>query len=462
MRDAQTRIRIKMKTGGVNPAAINAFLHQYSKVVRRETGMIPESEIEAAADLPRIEDQAEPEDARDLADQSVILKLNGGLGTSMGLEKAKSLLAVRGELTFLDIIVRQFLRFRAELSPRLTLLFMNSFSTSDDTRKALAACSELGDPAALELLQNRVPKIAVDTLEPIEWPANPTLEWCPPGHGDLYPALLGSGRLDELLAAGKRYLFVSNSDNLGAALDLRLLAFFAKSEAPFLMEVTRRTAADKKGGHIAVRKSDGCLLLRESAQCLDEDKERFQDINYHRYFNTNNLWIRLDALKAELERNGGLLPLPLIRNTKTVDPRNKQTPKVYQLETAMGAAIECFDHAQAIEVPRSRFAPVKTTADLFAVRSDAYVLDGWFLLALRPERNLQPPIIQVDERYQLVDGLEALGVEPSLVRCQRLQVTGPVRFEQGVVLEGEVEFINRGSELKTVAAGTYRDRKVEL
>jgi UTP--glucose-1-phosphate uridylyltransferase len=451
-----------METGGVNPAAINAFLHQYSKVVRRETGMIPESEIEAVADLPRIEDQAEPEDARDLADQSVILKLNGGLGTSMGLEVAKSLLAVRGELTFLDIIVRQFLRFRAELSARLTLLFMNSFSTSDDTRKALAAYSELGDPAALELLQNRVPKIAVDTLESIEWPANPTLEWCPPGHGDLYPALLGSGRLDQLLAAGKRYLFVSNSDNLGAALDLRLLAFFAKSEAPFLMEVTRRTAADKKGGHIAVRKSDGRLLLRESAQCLDEDKENFQDINYHRYFNTNNLWIRLEALKEELERNGGLLPLPLIRNTKTVDPRNKQTPKVYQLETAMGAAIQCFDHAQAIEVPRSRFAPVKTTADLFAVRSDAYVLDDWFLLALRPERNLQPPIIQLDERYQLVDGLETLGVEPSLVRCQRLQVTGPVRFEQGVMLEGEVEFINRGSELKTVAAGTYRDRKVEL
>jgi UDP-N-acetylglucosamine pyrophosphorylase len=58
------------------------------------------------------------------------------------------------------------------------------------------------------------------TLAPAEWSVNKHLEWCPPGHGDLYTALYGSGKLDELLADGVKYMFVSNSDNLGATLDL--------------------------------------------------------------------------------------------------------------------------------------------------------------------------------------------------------------------------------------------------
>ena len=103
-------------------------------------------------------------------------------------------------------------------------------------------------------MQNKVPKIDVKSLAPIDWPPNPSLEWCPPGHGDIYPSLLGSELLDELLNEGKNFLFVSNSDNLGATLDLRLLDFFARSGAPFLMEVTARTAADRKGGHLGAQK----------------------------------------------------------------------------------------------------------------------------------------------------------------------------------------------------------------
>ena len=149
-------------------------------------------------------------------------------------------------------------------------------------------------------------------------------------------------------------------------------------------------------------------MLRESAQCPEEDLAAFQDIERHRYFNTNNLWIRLDALRAELDRGDGLLPLPLIRNEKTIDPRDKSTPKVFQLETAMGAAIECFDGARAIEVQRNRFSPVKTTADLLAVRSDAYELDAEFRLELRPERNGVPPVVKLSDHYKLVDQFEPL------------------------------------------------------
>jgi UDP-N-acetylglucosamine pyrophosphorylase len=462
MRDATPEIEAKMDKAGLSAAAIHAFLHQYKKVVLNEAGLIPEDSLTPVESLPTIADQPNPGDVSALAAETVVLKLNGGLGTGMGLEKAKSLLRVRGDFTFLDIIVRQYLDLRSSVAPQLALLFMNSFSTSEDTVTALKHYQELGDPRKLELMQNKVPKIDVKSHAPVAWPENPLLEWCPPGHGDIYPSLLGSGLLDQLLAGRKRYLFVSNSDNLGATLDLRLLAFFARCGAPFLMEVTARTAADRKGGHLARRKGDGRLLLRESAQCPDQDMNAFQDIERHRFFNTNNLWIRLDALRAELDRGNGLLPLPLIRNEKTVDPRDKTTPKVFQLETAMGAAIECFDGATAIQVPRSRFAPVKSTADLLSVRSDAYELDAAFRLKLISDRNSAPPIVKLEDRYKLVDRLEDLVAEgaPSLARCRSLAVEGNLKFAPGVEVVGDVKFTNSEDATKTIPTGIYENRDV--
>jgi UTP--glucose-1-phosphate uridylyltransferase len=464
MQDATRQIETKMEAAGLSAAAIRAFLYQYRKLGQSEAGAIPEHSIGPVESLPSIDEQPLPRDPSDLVARTVVLKLNGGLGTSMGLANAKSLLKVRGELTFLDVIVRQFLHLRETVAPRLGLLFMNSFSTSYDTVAALSNYPQLGDPKQLELLQNKVPKIDVKSLAPIDWPANPALEWCPPGHGDIYPSLLGSKLLDRLLNEGKNFLFVSNSDNLGATLDLRLLDSFARSGAPFLMEVTARTGADRKGGHLARRNSDHRLLLRESAQCRAEDLGTFQDIERYGYFNTNNLWIRLDALRAELDRGNGLLPLPLIRNEKTVDPRDKSTPKVLQLETAMGAAIECFDGAGAIEVPRSRFSPVKTTSDLLGVRSDAYELDQEFRLILRKERNGVPPIAKLDDNYKVVDQFEELiasGV-PSLIRCRSITVNGKIQFEAGVEVIGDVKFTNRGEETRRVPSGVYQDRETDL
>src|ERR1700722_14084345 len=329
MDDLPNLIRAKMEAAGLGTAAIRAFLFQYDKLELNEAGLIPESSISPLGTLSSIENETVSGETSNVAARTVVLKLNGGLGTGMGLDRAKSLLVVRNDLTFLDIIARQFLQLRSTVAPELRLLLMNSFSTSSDTAKALASYPELGDPSKLELMQNKVPKIDVKSLAPVDWPKNPSLEWCPPGHGDIYPSLLGSGLLEGLLNEGKEFLFVSNSDNLGATLDLRLLDYFANSGAPFLMEVTARTVADRKGGHLARRNADRHLLLRESAQCPEEDLAAFQDIERHRYFNTNNLWIRLDALRAELNRGVGLLPLPLIRNEKTIDPRDKSTPKAF-------------------------------------------------------------------------------------------------------------------------------------
>lgn len=431
-----------MEAAGLSEAAVAAFERSYGLLAANETGMIPESAIKPADKLPAYEDICSSGAAdKSLLAKTIMLKLNGGLGTGMGLEKAKSLLEVRDGQTFLDLIVRQVLAARKATGADLRFLLLNSFSTSDDTLGHLAKYPELGDPKKLELMQNKVPKIDAKSLAPVEWPANAEMEWCPPGHGDLYPAILGSGMLQSLLDEGFLYLFVSNSDNLGATLDPALLRWFAESGQPFVMEVTERTAADRKGGHLAVRADDGRLLLRESAQCPDEDMDVFQDISKHRYFNTNNLWLRLDALAAELKKNGGLLPLPVIRNKKTVDPRDKKSPAVFQLETAMGAAIECFDGAGAVVVPRTRFAPVKTTADLLALRSDAYVITDDGRAQLAPERKGIPPEIILDgDHFKLVDQLDASlqGGVPSLLHCRKLEVHGPAKFSSTDRFEGDV------------------------
>jgi UDP-N-acetylglucosamine pyrophosphorylase len=223
------------------------------------------------------------------------------------------------------------------------------------------------------------------------------------------------------------------------------------------MEVTRRTAADRKGGHLAKRKSDGRLLLREVAQCPESDIDAFQNIDRHQYFNTNSLWLRLDRLKEQLVADAGVLPLPMIRNNKTVDPRAKDSTPVIQLETAMGAAIECFAGSAAIDVPRSRFAPVKTTGDLLALRSDAYEVLENGQVRLHASRQGRPPVIQLSDEYKLVDSIETLGV-PSLIGCASLKISGPVRFAPGVILQGDVEVSHPGPETKTVPAGIYRDQ----
>ncbi len=453
--------RQKMQAAGLSDSAIRAFRGSYAALLAGETGMIPENTIVAAKDLLCADDLAPPDSARalELLKQTVIIKLNGGLGTGMGLEKAKSLLPVRGEDTFLDLIAQQILRLRAETGSEVPIfMLMNSFSTSADTAAHLTArFPQLGGIETWELMQNKVPKVLAGSLEPAAWPTNPDQEWCPPGHGDIYACLVGSGWLERLLSVGVRYAFVSNSDNLGATLDPSILDWFAESGMPFAMEVTRRTESDKKGGHLAVRLSDGRFLLRESAQCPKNDEQHFQDIDLHRYFNTNNLWIDLEALKAALEVNGGLIPLPPIMNRKTVDPRDANSPAVIQVETAMGAAIECFQGAGAIEVSRERFAPVKTTSDLLCVRSDAYELTEDFCLRLHPSRSGQPPHLHLDQKLcKLVDGLaQNFPHTPSLLHCRSLLVHGPIECGAGVVFKGDAVIHNHTTAPVKLMAGVH-------
>jgi UTP--glucose-1-phosphate uridylyltransferase len=445
----------KMRREGVGDAAVQAFADAYERLQGGETGVLPEADIEPVAEVPDAEELPDA-DARDVIDQAVVIKLNGGLGTSMGMTGPKSLVEVKDGLTFLDIIVRQVLGLRERTGARLPLVLMNSFSTRDASLEALERHPEVRADVPLDFVQNKVPKLLADGLEPAEWPDDPSLEWAPPGHGDLYAALVTSGMLDELLSHGYRYAFVSNADNLGAVLDPRILAWVAAEEVPFAMEVADRTEADRKGGHVARRRDGSGLVLREIAQTPDEDVDAFQDVSRHRFFNTNTLWVDLEALRALLDERDGVLGLPMIVNRKTVDPTDKGSPDVIQLETAMGAAIDVFDGARALRVPRSRFAPVKTTNDLLALRSDAYVLTDDARVVPAEGRDGAPLVDLDDEHFKLLPDFEARfpAGAPSLVACERLAVRGDVRFGADVVVRGAITIEHDGDGRLEIEDGT--------
>ena len=439
----------KMEAAGVHPTAIAVFAHYYRQLESGATGLVHESDIRPLDSPASIDDISVSEaDSREALDATIVIKLNGGLGTGMGMDRAKSLLPVRDDLTFLDVIVRQVRAARRTWGARLPLMFLNSFRTRDDTLAALSGYDDL--PVAdlpLDILQNREPKLLLDDLTPVDWPEDPGLEWCPPGHGDIYTALPASGVLERLLTAGLRYAFVSNADNLGATVDGRVAGWFAGSGAPFANEVCRRTPADRKGGHLAIRRSDDQLILRDSAQTAPEDEDAFADLTLHRYFNCNNLWIDLRALDETLRAHDGVLGLPLIRNVKNVDPADKTSPNVVQIETAMGAAVEVFEGSRALEVERKRFLPVKSTNDLLAMRSDVYALadDGGLHLAGGRE---EAPYVDLDPDYfKVLADFDARFPKgpPSLREAESLRVAGDWTFGASVVVRGDVTLSAEGT-----------------
>ncbi len=429
----------KAKAGGAHGAELAALGRRLRQLGEQHAGLLPSEALEPLADLPCLGDLPEPSpgQAREVLNQLVIVKLNGGLGTSMGLSGPKSLLEVKPGVSFLDVAVRQVLALRERHGARLPLVLMNSAVTRDASLELLHRYGEPSVPGVpADFLQGREPKIRASDLRPVHWPADPELEWCPPGHGDIYPALADSGTLDALLGAGLRYAFVSNSDNLGALADVRIAAWLATERVPFALEAVRGTPADRKGGHLA--RYQGRLVLRETAQVPDGDAS-FTDVERWRWYNTNNIWIDLHALKSLQAADPAAPDLPLIVNRKTADPRDPGSTPVIQLESAMGAAIGSVPGARAVGVPRSRFAPVKTTDDLLLVRSDAYQLTGDG--AMTACFSGQEPVVTLDEDYyKMLPDFERRfpAGAPSLRRCHRFEVDGDVTFGADVVAVGDV------------------------
>ena len=453
----------RMRAQNLPETAISTFCHHLGELFRGGTGTLGRDCIQPVGELP---DADSVDDALgsgiQALDRVVVIKLNGGLGTGMGLDRAKSLLEVRDGLSFLDVIARQTISLREATDSRVPLLFMNSFRTAEDTERHLARYPDLAvDDLPLGFLQHQVPKVRVDDGLPATCPSDPELEWCPPGHGDLCTALDTSGMLDRLLDRGFEIAFASNADNLGAVLDPAILGYMVANEVPFMMEAADRTAADRKGGHLC-RFQDGRLALRESAQCPPEEESEFQDIDLYRYFNTNNVWIHLPSIRRLMDDHGGVIPLGTIVNRKTLDPRDRSSPAVIQLETAMGSALSLFDRAAAIRVPRRRFSPVKNTNDLLGVRSDAFTLTRDSRVVLHPSRT-EPPVVTLDGSYfKFIDQFEARlpAGPPSLLGCDTLEVDGDVTFGRHVIMRGDVHII--ADEPAAISDGTVIEGDVRL
>jgi UTP--glucose-1-phosphate uridylyltransferase len=440
----------KMQAAGIHPIEIASFRRRARHLTEAGVGLIHGADLEALSDVPARDGLPVPDDGdvREILDQLVVIKLNGGLGTSMGLTGPKSLLPVKQGKNFLDIITLQVASLRERYGTRLPFLLMNSLITRQESLDHMARSGLARDPyLPADFLQSVEPKLREDDLMPVEWPDNPDLEWCPPGHGDIYSALAASGLTDILLDHGIRWCFVSNADNLGALPDVRIATWVARSNIPFAMEVVRGTPMDRKGGHLARR--DGRIVLRESAQVPDGDTS-FGDVARWKYFNTNSVWFDLRAVQQLQQEDPGAPDLPLIVNRKTVDPANPSSTPVLQLETAMGAAIGALEGAQVVETPRDRFVPVKTTDDLLLVRSDAYDLldDG----TLVPRFQGAAPVISLSqEHFGLVTDLdERVPSVPSLRECAALHVEGDVRFGDGVVVRGDVKLVGP----KSIPTGT--------
>jgi UTP--glucose-1-phosphate uridylyltransferase len=448
----------KMKTAGLQPVVIDTFSWYYDKVLTGDKGLIFNKDIRPVE--PReIADAAQFDSftsaGKNALPHAVMIVLNGGLGTSMGLTCAKSLLEARDGKSFLEIIVQQ-----AELR-RIRLAFMNSFNTHDDTLATLNLLHLKQPP--LCFLQNKFPKILQSDFSPATWPDHPDLEWNPPGHGDIYAALFTSGVLDQLLNEGVRYAFIANSDNLGATMDEALLGYFSEKALPFMMEVSLRTPADFKGGHLAFHR-DGRLVLREVAQCPDDEMDISRDISRYRYFNTNNIWVNLEYVKKLIDLQGNVR-LPMILNPKALNPRVDASPAVYQIETAMGSAISLFEGAAAVVVPRSRFYPVKKCNELLAIRSDCFTYSEACGLVVNPKRRLDPIQIDLDPKYY--GRIDEFGKRfpygpPSLLNCESLTVRGDVFFGNKIALKGNVVIQNSGRMPATVPDATFIEGTITL
>jgi len=405
-------------------------------------------------------DMALPPDheIKDLLDKLVVVKLNGGLGTSMGCQGPKSVIAVRGDLTFLDLTVQQIQKLNDRYGSTVPLVLMNSFNTDEDTSKIIRKYKGY-NVNIFTFNQSCYPRINKESLMPVpkklDWEADDS-SWYPPGHGDFYESFKNSGLLEHFKSQGKEYVFMSNIDNLGATVDLKILNFLLHTERKcnFLMEVTDKTRADVKGGTLC--KYDGHLRLLEIAQCPKDHLEDFKSVKKFKIFNTNNLWINIEAMHSVLESDS--LDMEVIVNPKTLD----NGTNVIQLEQAVGAAIKSFDGAAGVNVPRSRFLPVKKTDDLLLVMSNLYNLVNG-TLCMTPLRSFPTtPLIKLGPNHfaKVKEFLKRFASVPRIVELDHLTVSGDVTFGKDVVLKGTVIIIANHGDRIDIPQGAILENKI--
>ncbi|XP_027078599.1 UTP--glucose-1-phosphate uridylyltransferase [Coffea eugenioides] len=461
--EAEKLEKLKAATAALNQISENeksGFINLITRYLSGEAQYVDWSKIQTPTDevvvpydtlAPVSEDPAE---TKKLLDKLVVLKLNGGLGTTMGCTGPKSVIEVRNGLTFLDLIVIQIETLNKKYGCNVPLLLMNSFNTHDDTLKIVEKYAK-SNIEIHTFNQSQYPRLVVEDFMPLPSKGNTGKDaWYPPGHGDVFPSLMNSGKLDALLSQGKEYVFVANSDNLGAVVDLKILNHLISNKNEYCMEVTPKTLADVKGGTLI--SYEGRVQLLEIAQVPDEHVNEFKSIEKFKIFNTNNLWVNLKAIKRLVQESA--LKMEIIPNPKEVDG-----VKVLQLETAAGAAIRFFDRAIGINVPRSRFLPVKATSDLLLVQSDLYTLsDDGYVVRNEARKNPTNPTIELGPEFKKVGNfLSRFKSIPSIVELDSLKVSGDVWFGSGITLKGKVTIAAKpGTKLEIPDRAVIADKVI--
>ncbi|KAL8888796.1 MAG: hypothetical protein Q9205_001750 [Flavoplaca limonia] len=397
-------------------------------------------------------------DSVEFLNKLAVVKLNGGLGTSMGCVGPKSVIEVRDGMSFLDLSVRQIEYLNRTYNVNVPFVLMNSFNTDEDTGNIIKKY-EGHNIDIMTFNQSRYPRVLKDSLLPAPKSANSQLsDWYPPGHGDVFESLYNSGILDKLIERGVEVLFLSNADNLGAVVDLGILQHMVKTEAEYIMELTDKTKADVKGGTII--NYDGSVRLLEIAQVPKEHTNEFKSIKKFKYFNTNNIWLNLQAIKRVVENNE--LEMEIIPNSKSIpaDKKGESDVSIIQLETAVGAAIRHFKNAHGVNVPRRRFLPVKTCSDLMLVKSDLYSLKHGQLV-MDQDRFGPAPLIKLGNDFKKVsDFQKRISSIPKILELDHLTITGAVNLGRGVVLKGTVIIVATEGSTIDVPPGSVLENVV--
>jgi|UniRef100_A0AC35G9D5 UTP--glucose-1-phosphate uridylyltransferase len=428
------------------------FLEAKQNIEWNNIQPLPENAIHDYSQLPNVN----AEDISKLLDKLVVVKLNGGLGTSMGCKGPKSVISVRNDLTFLDLTMQQIQHLNNIYGVSVPLVLMNSFNTDDDTNKVLKKYANVRVQVHT-FCQSQYLRINRETFTPLvkDLKANDHEAYYPPGHGNFYEAFYNSGLLQKFIDQGKEYIFLSNIDNLGATVDLNILNYIVNgSQKPeFVMEVTDKTRADVKGGTLIQYQSK--LTLLEIAQVPKDYVDEFKSISKFRIFNTNNLWGNLAAIKRVIENNE--LEMEVIVNPKHLD----RGVDVIQLETAAGAAIKSFRGACGINVPRSRFLPVKKSSDLLLLMSNLYDIN-FGNLTLSDERSFPTtPLVKLGSQFDKVnDFLKRFQSIPDLIELDHLTVSGDVWFGRDVTLKGTVIIIANHGDRIDIPPGTLLENKI--
>ncbi|XP_055373590.1 UTP--glucose-1-phosphate uridylyltransferase isoform X2 [Condylostylus longicornis] len=398
---------------------------------------------------------------KQMLDKLIVIKLNGGLGTSMGCHGPKSVIPVRSDLTFLDLTVQQIEHLNKTYNSNVPLILMNSFNTDEDTEKIIRKYQGFRVPI-FTFNQSCFPRISRESFLPIAKDFNVENDieaWYPPGHGDFYESFQSSGLLKKFIDEGREYCFLSNVDNLGATVDLNILNKLIgeeKNEKPieFVMEVTDKTRADVKGGTLI--QFENKLRLLEIAQVSKEHVDDFKSVKTFKFFNTNNIWANLKAIDRVINQKG--LNMEIIINNKTLE----NGLRVIQLETAVGAAMKCFDGGIGINVPRSRFLPVKKTSDLLLVMSNLYNLKNGSLV-MSPQRMFpSTPLVKLGENHfsKVKEFLGRFANIPDIIELDHLTVSGDVTFGRGVSLRGTVIIIANHGDRIDIPAGAILENKI--